>query len=168
MLSCCPVKRVRGTCCIHPADRKEVLRNNVRSLSDHIPSYSVRRLSYHFNNTVANIPQLYWILFIICDEWKYCAVFKWFISIKMENVIFLYWTFYRQLESKFRSVAHWLFSANFIHQTLCVIFRLNFPHTMHESEVIRLAGWGVGSIAFLQLLSMHKPSLAFLLVWIPE
>ena len=76
MLSCSPVKQVRGTCCLHPADRRKVLRNNGGNSPDHMLLYSVRRLSYHFDNTVANIPPLYWILFIICDELKYCAFLR--------------------------------------------------------------------------------------------
>jgi len=157
MLSCSSVKQVRRTCCLHPADRKEVLRNNGGSLPDHMSSYTVSRKSYHFDNTVANIPPLYWLLFIICDEWIYCAAFTWFISIRVENVIFLYWTSYRQLESKFRGVAHWVFSTNFIqHQTL------NFPHTKRESEIIRQVGGGGGwgksrSGRSFQCANLHLP-----------
>ena len=129
-----------------------------------MPPYSVRRSSYNLDNTVANIPPLYWILFIIRDEWKYCAVFTWFISIRVEKVLFSYIEHCTDSWNRNLEVLHtWVLSANFIqHQTLCVIFGLNFPHTKRESEVIRLAGGGGGAVSHscssFRCASLHSPS----------
>lgn len=159
MLSRGPVKQVRGSCCLHPAERRAVLRNNVGSLPDHMTSHSVSRLSYHFANTVAIVPPLYWILFIMWDEWKCCAGFTWFISIGVENVVICwYWTPWRQLESKFRQVTHWVSLVRWFHTAWNAVCS-NQTNVSYTISYIAFCG----SITFLQLLSMHKLSLGLLL-----